>query len=305
MRRSEIERKFDEIVDFAEIEKFIDTPVKRYSSGMYVRLAFSVAAHMDPEILLVDEVLSVGDAAFQRKCLGRMSAVAEGGRTVLFVSHNMGAVRNLCARGIWLDEGTIVCEGRSDEVVESYLETTLSQTTSGRTSLSERTDRTGNGRVRFTSFAARLQGGGDEEAPRSGNDAELVLGYQSESGSHIADLIVGVDVKDFLGQSVISLGNRYEGTKLLDPPPCGELVCRIPRLPLHSGRYYVHITCRANGILADKVYEAATFEVLDGDFFGTGALPAMKHSTVLVSHRWFCRDLTDRSNGAHSVGSSR
>jgi lipopolysaccharide transport system ATP-binding protein len=108
MRKREIENKFDAIVDFTEIEKFIDTPVKRYSSGMYVRLAFAVAAHLEPEILLVDEVLAVGDIAFQKKCLGKMGEVAKGGRTVLFVSHNMGAVRNLCQSAIWLDNGQIV-----------------------------------------------------------------------------------------------------------------------------------------------------------------------------------------------------
>ena len=122
MRKREIEQKFDEIVNFAEIEKFIDTPVKRYSSGMYVRLAFAVAAHLEPEILLVDEVLAVGDIAFQKKCLGKMGEVAKGGRTVLFVSHNMGAIRSLCGSAIWLDNGQIVKRGTADEVVRDYEE---------------------------------------------------------------------------------------------------------------------------------------------------------------------------------------
>lgn len=122
MRKREIERKFDEIVDFAEIEKFLDTPVKRYSGGMYVRLAFAVAAHLEPEILLVDEVLAVGDIAFQKKCLGKMGEVAQGGRTVLFVSHNMGAIRSLCQSAIWLDDGQIVKKGAVDEVVRDYEE---------------------------------------------------------------------------------------------------------------------------------------------------------------------------------------
>jgi lipopolysaccharide transport system ATP-binding protein len=122
MRKREIEVKFDEIVKFAEIEKFIDTPVKRYSSGMYVRLAFAVAAHLEPEILLVDEVLAVGDIAFQKKCMGKMGEVARGGRTVLFVSHNMGAIRNLCGSAIWLDNGRIVKKGATDEVVRDYEE---------------------------------------------------------------------------------------------------------------------------------------------------------------------------------------
>ncbi|MEW6323928.1 MAG: ABC transporter ATP-binding protein [Nitrospirota bacterium] len=121
MKKAEIDRKFDEIVAFAEIEKFLDTPVKHYSSGMYVRLAFAVAAHLEPEILLVDEVLAVGDAAFQKKCLGKMGAVAKEGRTVLFVSHNMQAIRQLCKRGCWLGDGRVMADGPSDEVVNRYL----------------------------------------------------------------------------------------------------------------------------------------------------------------------------------------
>jgi len=125
MRKREIEKKFDEIVNFAEIEKFLDTPVKRYSSGMYVRLAFAVAAHLEPEILLIDEVLAVGDISFQKKCLGKMEDVAKGGRTVFFVSHNMGAIRSLCNNAIWLDDGGIIKKGTTDEVIKDYEESQL------------------------------------------------------------------------------------------------------------------------------------------------------------------------------------
>ena len=121
MRKEEVERKFDEIVDFSGVEKFIDTPVKRYSSGMYVRLAFAVAAHLDPDILIVDEVLAVGDAEFQKKCLGKMGDVRGEGRTVLFVSHNMRAIQKLCSRAIWVDEGVIHKVGITDEIIEEYL----------------------------------------------------------------------------------------------------------------------------------------------------------------------------------------
>lgn len=121
MRRREIERNFDEIVAFADVERFIDTPVKRYSSGMYVRLAFAVAAHLEPDILVVDEVLAVGDAAFQKKCLGKMGEVAGAGRTVLLVSHNMGAIRQLCRRTLWLDNGKVMMDGDTASVVEAYL----------------------------------------------------------------------------------------------------------------------------------------------------------------------------------------
>jgi lipopolysaccharide transport system ATP-binding protein len=131
MTREEIRRKFDEIVAFAEIDRFLDTPVKRYSSGMYVRLGFSVAAHLNPEILLVDEVLAVGDAAFQKKCLGKMDEVSHTGRTILFVSHNMAAVKSLCTRGVLLDAGQVICEGNIDQVVDAYLMAGTEMATTG------------------------------------------------------------------------------------------------------------------------------------------------------------------------------
>lgn len=290
MRRSEINDKFDEIVDFSEIEKFLDTPVKRYSSGMYVRLAFSVAAHLDPEILLVDEVLSVGDAAFQRKCLGRMSKAAEGGRTVLFVSHNMGAVRNLCTRGLWLDGGRVVCEGTAEAVVDRYLESALSRLDNASISLVDRSDREGNGQVRLTSFVARTHGTAHEQPLRCGEDAEFVIGYQAQTQRPIPALFVSVDVRDSLGQPAVSLGNKYEGTHLMDLPPRGELVCRIPSLPLRPGRYFLSLACRTNNVLSDKVHDAAVLDVGDGDFFGTGAFPPRKNSCVMVAHRWFNRE---------------
>jgi lipopolysaccharide transport system ATP-binding protein len=128
MKRAEIECRFDEIVAFAETGKFLDTPVKRYSSGMRVRLVFSVAAHLNPEILLVDEVLAVGDAAFQKKCLGKVKDVGHGGRKVLFLSHNMSAVSQLCERSLWLDDGRVVKVGSTPEIIHDYLSTTASTT---------------------------------------------------------------------------------------------------------------------------------------------------------------------------------
>jgi lipopolysaccharide transport system ATP-binding protein len=149
MKKVEIERKFDEIVAFTEIEKFLDTPVKHYSSGMYIRLAFAVAAHMDPEILLVDEVLAVGDAAFQKKCLGKMGQVAGEGRTVLFVSHNMVAVRSLCKDVYLIESGKIVVAGRADEVINKYIVSTNTQEKDDYVIRSDMRNREGNGKVIF------------------------------------------------------------------------------------------------------------------------------------------------------------
>ncbi len=148
MSRREIQRRFDEIVAFAEIEQFLDTPVKRYSSGMYMRLAFAVAAHLDPEILIVDEVLAVGDAEFQKKCLGKMSDVAHSGRTVLFVSHNMAAVQQLCTRGLVLEQGNTIFQGQADEAIDYYLKSGAENVAV--TDLSKREDRKGEGTLQFT-----------------------------------------------------------------------------------------------------------------------------------------------------------
>lgn len=161
MRKQEIKRKFDEIVAFAETEKFIDTPVKHYSSGMYVRLAFAVAAHLEPEILLVDEVLAVGDVAFQKKCLGKMSSVAEEGRTVLFVSHNMAAMQSLCGRALWLDKGKVVKDGSPGQVVTSYLTTSFSAMTEQVWENIERAP--GNDKVRLHRVCVRPKNGSPED----------------------------------------------------------------------------------------------------------------------------------------------
>ncbi|WP_338814648.1 ABC transporter ATP-binding protein [Bernardetia sp. Wsw4-3y2] len=150
MGRKEIKSKFDEIVDFSEIEKFLDTPVKRYSSGMYVRLAFAVAAHLEPEILIVDEVLAVGDSKFQKKCLGKMGEVSSQGRTILFVSHNTTFVRSLCNKGIWLDKGQIKQTGSTSEVINNYLSSMHDQVFDENSEIHNSLNRRGNGNARFS-----------------------------------------------------------------------------------------------------------------------------------------------------------
>ena len=139
MKRHEIASKFDEIVDFSGVEQFLDTPVKRYSSGMYVRLAFAVAAHLEPEVLLIDEVLAVGDASFQKKCLGKMDEISRGGRTIIFVSHNMSAIQSLCHRCVWLQDGEVVRQGPVDEVVDQYMQAQIKLSMGQK--LADRTDR--------------------------------------------------------------------------------------------------------------------------------------------------------------------
>ena len=176
MTRAEIKSKFDEIVEFSEIGRFLDTPVKRYSSGMYVRLAFAVAAHLEPEILIVDEVLAVGDAEFQKKCLGKMEDVAGHGRTVLFVSHNMAAVTSLCTRAVLLENGTMVESGPTHEVTDAYLRRGREASS---TPLTDRVDRRGTGAVRFTALALEDDAGDPITTATSGGQVTLRMDYES------------------------------------------------------------------------------------------------------------------------------
>src|SRR5262245_33178928 len=179
MKKAEIVRKFDQIVAFAEVEKFIDTPVKRYSSGMYVRLAFAVAAHLEPEIMLVDEVLAVGDTAFQRKCLGKMGDVAKEGMTVLFVSHNMAAMQGLCSKCFLLSSGQLIAEGTSQTVVEQYLADVSDGTPAV---LGQRKDRQGSGKIQFQEVSIFDGNGRPIDLALSGQDIEIALSYRSRDG---------------------------------------------------------------------------------------------------------------------------
>src|SRR5262249_15822148 len=194
MSRDEIKRRFDEIVAFAEVEKFIDTPVKRYSSGMFVRLAFAVAAYLESEILIIDEVLAVGDVQFQQKCLGILrDATRLEGRTVLFVSHNMAAVESLCRQCIWLQYGEIVGIGEVSQIISAYLDVT--GTIAQKTPLKERRDRSGNGRVRAVSFSVTDATGKPVKTLKSGGDYTITIGCEN-FGKQIDDIVVSLDLYD-------------------------------------------------------------------------------------------------------------
>jgi lipopolysaccharide transport system ATP-binding protein len=279
MGRGEIERKLDEIVAFAEIDKFLDTPVKHYSSGMYVRLAFSVAAHLEPEILLVDEVLAVGDMAFQRKCLGKMDDVAQEGRTVVFVSHNMGLLQQLCQRGIFLQHGGVHVDGTIGEAVDAYLQT-LEQANA--LELSKRSDRKGQGKVRL--IGAEVTNG------PNGSSTILKTGYPARFVFQVDTLVPGIacnfNVYDTIGQPVTSFKSRVRGPEDLSDPENGKkFVCELDELLLLPGRYRVDVSIIGDNRLQDFVEAAAVFEVADGHVRGRPVQPDGKFS-VSMSHRW-------------------
>lgn len=283
MRKAEIDRKFAEIVDFSGVEKFLDTPVKRYSSGMYVRLAFAVAAHLEPEILIVDEVLAVGDIAFQEKCLGKMGDIAQSGRTVLFVSHNLAAVTSLCSRLCLLENGLMTASGLPQSVIEKYLNQL--QSVSG-TNISERTDRHGDGKLRMTRITFKDTAELPIEAAMSGQDIIIELIYTSENETNLKNVSFSLGIYSALGQFLVFCGNEMIGVSFKQLASNGKIVCRIPRLPLTPGRYVLNLYCEVNGVLADWVQQAYFFSVAAGDFFGTGSLAPASHGGVLVPHSW-------------------
>ena len=281
MRRAEILRKFDEIVAFSEVEAFIDTPVKHYSSGMYMRLAFAVAAHLDPEILLVDEVLAVGDAAFRRKCLGKMGEVAGEGRTVLLVSHDMAAVEGICRTAFLLEKGHIAKTGDSRDVVAAYL---ASLPASGGVPLDQREDREGNGRFRFTGIGYR-SGGSPVDVVRCGDDVEFVMEYRGDAGP-LRNVSLAVAVYTLGGQCMLILNNEMVGVEFDDLPSRGRVACRIGRFPLTPGQYGINLYCEVNGVISDWMQQATFLTVEGGDFFGTGRLPPRAHGGFLVPQAW-------------------
>jgi lipopolysaccharide transport system ATP-binding protein len=301
IRKQEIARRFDEIVAFSEIERFLDTPVKFYSSGMYVRLAFAVAAHLEPDVLIVDEVLSVGDARFQKKSLGKMGDAATSGTTVLLVSHNMASIESLCTRAMFLERGRLAAIGPTTEIIEKYLSIA---STAASQSLAERTDRQGDGRLRFTSVGLRSgERGHYSDVAQCGQDLEFIANFTRNSD--LRNVTASMVVYTASGQCLIVLENDMSGFSLDPLPKQGSISCRIKQLPLAPGQYFLNVYCAANGEIVDWVQNAATFSVEAGDFFGSGKLPPPAHGGLLVPQEWSCGDhpiVVPDSSAARSLG---
>ena len=279
MSRREIERKFDEIVGFAEVEKFIDTPIKRYSSGMYVRLAFAVAAHLEPEILVVDEVLAVGDAAFQTKCLGKMGDVAKEGRTVLFVSHNMGAIQRLCGKVILLESGEMVKRGDTSDIISDYL---MSGKMRSNFDLSQRTDRSGSGNAKI--MYVKLTGNGNDIADaHTGKELSIHIGYIRNSEASPKG-IVRIAFQDHFGQRLFMCLSRATHPRFLTLKERGEIICTIPKLPLLPGEYLIDVWCKLDNVLADSVENAFAINVIPSDMLG-GSIK-QDGGSIAVPHSW-------------------
>jgi len=282
MKKAEIVSKFNDIVEFAEVGPFIDTAVKHYSSGMYVRLAFAVAAHLQPEILLVDEVLAVGDMAFQRKCLSKMGEVAKDGRTIIFVSHNMAAIESLCTAAHLISDGRIVQSGTTADVVAGYISSAA--TRSGVT-LGGRTDRQGDQKLKLTDIQFLTEDGTPTAVVQSGRAVEFSVGYVG-SGAEIRNVVLSIDIFSQSGQCMIILNNEMIGVEFVSGPQAGRFTCRVDRFPLSPGQYFITLFCSVNGSISDWVQQAAVLMVEGGDFFGSGRLPVPTHGGFLVDQEW-------------------
>jgi lipopolysaccharide transport system ATP-binding protein len=281
MRRSEIKAQFDAIAAFSGVETFLDTPVKRYSSGMRVRLAFAVAVHLKPEILIIDEVLAVGDGEFQRRCLAKMDELARSGRTILLVSHNMGSIQALCPRAMHLKKGRLVGDGPAGEIVSQYLQDL--QTTGGAVE-DDPEERVGSGLARVRSIRLMSEADQDLNVVMGGEDIILEMEYESRYPGRPLSVMLNI-----YNESGVAVAAAH--TQLTHPemPPLsrrGRLRCRMRRLPLTTGSYRVAVALQVGGETADYLPRAATLEVVASVFYPTGTALDSKKAAFHLDHDW-------------------
>ncbi len=282
MKRREVKAKFDEIVAFSGVEKFIDTPVKHYSSGMQVRLAFAVAAHLEPEILIIDEVLAVGDAEFQKKCLGKMEDVTGEGRTVLFVSHNMGAVQALCNRGVLLKSGRIDTQGVTTEVLEKY----LAGNEEKNSNIEMSTNRSGNQKIIFSEFLMENLQGDKIITALSGQDVVFV--FKIRVNQPCSTINIGFSIHNHLGDNLSVLYSGYQSTYFsFNEKGYQNVKCVVKSISLSAGKYAIQGRIEENGVEADWPKERLGYiEIEMGDYYGTGSIGFSGSVPLLVKGEW-------------------
>jgi lipopolysaccharide transport system ATP-binding protein len=279
MRRHEIKRKFDEIVDFSGVERYIDTPVKRYSSGMYVRLAFAVAAHLESEILIVDEVLAVGDAEFQKKCLGKMGDVSKGeGRTVLFVSHNMAAIQNLCDKGIFLENGLIKNSGEITDVTKAYLSNSKIESIK----LINIKERKGTGILQFTD-SRMISTDTDDGHIETFKDLIISLDFDIKKEIKLTQYRVDIGINNYMGDRIAWMSSNTVMNKFDLKSKRIEFL--IKEFPLAPGNYNCNIFCEINNEVADWLEGVMNFTVIEKDYYNTGKLIPKNQGNILLNYK--------------------
>jgi lipopolysaccharide transport system ATP-binding protein len=284
MRKKEIDKKFDEIVDFSGVERYIDTPVKRYSSGMYVRLAFAVAAHLESEILIVDEVLAVGDAEFQKKCLGKMGDISKGeGRTVLFVSHNMAAIQNLCNKSMLLTNGTIHSIDDTKTIISNYL--SLNSSSNQDKGLLNLMNRKGNGDLEFTRISLIDDISNTEISDiQCGTDVRFRLYFDLKSSDY-KNIVLAIGINNEYDERITFLSNEMINKNIeLSDSKSGFFDILVYKMPLTEGRYNLTLFCSVNGIIADWIQHAYYFNIVGGDFYNTGKNVPDGNGNILLNY---------------------
>ena len=285
MTKSEISKNLNKIIDFSGIEKFLDTPVKRYSSGMRVRLAFSVAAHLEPEILLIDEVLAVGDLEFQKKCLNKMDDISKTGRTVLFVSHNMAAVQSLCSRGILLANGKVVADTSATQAVAEYIKYNTSLIDSVK--IFDREDRRAGDIFRFRKVEyLNTENNHLLDIAVSGQNITIKIYYENFSDKVLKDVNIGMSFHNNQGMFLFACGSRPIGVTYDIYPGLGSISCQIKKLPLSAGRLYHSLHCDYNNETLDNLQEAGYIDIEKGDYYGTGQLPGKSQQGILIDYMY-------------------
>ncbi len=295
MSKPEIESKFDAIVAFAETEQFVDTPVKRYSSGMYLRLAFAVAAHLEPEVLLLDEVLAVGDAGFQAKCLSRIRELRDSGATILLVSHNMASVLSFCTRALWLEKGKLCAQGEPEAVVQQYLASVNPVQPARTVALDRVAHRHGQGGARMTGLRLFEAEAPESDLIRTGQDLAIEIDYTVTSDRPALNLTAAITIETETRQRLAFCQNTLVGREFREAPARGTLACRIRKLPLTPGRYSVSLALWLEGVAADGIYQAADFDVSEGVFYARAGLPSSAYGRVLLDYDWSVDRLVGRA----------
>jgi lipopolysaccharide transport system ATP-binding protein len=319
MSARELGRQFDAIVDFSGIGDFIDVPVKHLSSGMRVRLGFSVAVHVRPEILVVDEVLAVGDADFQQRCRARVAEIVGAGeRTVLVVSHSMAEIERLCGRVVWMDRGAIMADGAPEDTIQRYLSHVREGTAAEQKKplregeprhtdpavdarsvwrLADRTDRSGSGRLRLTSLALIGRAGQIVESIGAGEPVIIEIGYSASTIGRQPGSI-NVAVSDERGNRVFWMPSRIVKGDYLDIEEDGAFRCELRELPLSPGNYNIDVWCNLEGALADKLIGAAVLNVGQSNYYPSGRFPSSARTSIIVRYSW---SDAPRSNSARTA----
>ena len=277
MNRKEVKKKFDEIVDFAGVEDFIETPIKRYSSGMTVRLGFAVAAHLDPDVLIVDEVLAVGDASFQKKCLDKMEGISKSGKTILFVSHNMASIEAICNKGIWLKKGIIREIGPTHSTIKNYLEDVTPKT---KFKIKDRTDRIGSGEIILEKVSFLDDQGNESSNVRTGSFFAVECLFKTMQLTN-KKLVFCVGISNSKGQSVSQFCTNFVNFEIIHKDYF-DLCLEIKKLNLQPGIYNVNTYLEGNGEPMDWIINAFELIIENGDFYGSGLLLREGQGNVLL-----------------------